>query len=210
MAIDINESKVKRNAFGLWLAWTLATTFGMILGYFPAALLVGYVHYGIARVVVPLLAGLLLGVAQWLVLRNYVNGSHDWILNHIGGWVVGYSLGLYIIQALSGFPLGTLIGFILFGVIVAVFQWPVLRREIPHLFTWILANVVAWAFGAFVSQIVAASLFNSTHPSLFVSTSVTVGTTGLVAGAITALALIWIVRQPDMITTRPASPRMEK
>ena len=205
MAIDINERKVERNTFGLWLAWTLATTLGMIIGYLPGALLVGYVQYGIARVVVPLLAGLLLGVAQWLVLRGYVNGSQDWILNHIGGWVVGYSLGLFVIQALAGFPLGTLIGFILFGVIVALFQWPVLRREIPHLLTWIVANVVAWALGAFVSQIVAASLFENAQPSLLVSTSVTVGTTGLVAGAITAIALIWIVRQPDVVATRTAS-----
>ena len=33
MSIDIDEAKVKRNEFGLWIAWTLATTLGMLVGY---------------------------------------------------------------------------------------------------------------------------------------------------------------------------------
>src|SRR5512147_836333 len=127
MAIDIDEAKVERNEFGLWLAWTLATTLGMLLGYLPAAFIVGEMDYGIARVVVPLLAGVLIGLAQWLVLRGYVTNSRDWILYHAGGWAVGYAIGLFVVQALSGVPFGGLLGFILFGGIVAVFQWPVLR-----------------------------------------------------------------------------------
>src|SRR6266545_3381595 len=124
MAIDIDERKVERNEFGLWLSWTIATALGMMLGYLPAALIIGDLELGIARVIVPLFAGLILGCAQWLVLRGYVHESHHWILHHAGGWVVGYAIGLFVVFLLAAIPFGALVGFLLFGVIVAVFQWP--------------------------------------------------------------------------------------
>jgi hypothetical protein len=199
MTIDIDETKVKRNEFGLWLAWTLATALGMLVGYLPLALLVRSLDLGVARVIVPILSGIVLGVAQWLVLRPYISKSLDWILNHAVGWVVGFSLGLFVVQLLSQTPLGMLVGFISFGVIVALFQYPALRREIPHLASWILANVAGWTLGAYLSLLAAGVFFQKAAPSTFTSVLVTVGITGLVAGAVTALALIWIVRQPDRL-----------
>ena len=199
MTIDINEAKVKRNEMGFWLAWTLATTLGMLIGYLPLAFLVGSLDLGVARVIVPIITGILLGLAQWLVLRPYVSNSYNWIFNHAVGWVVGFTLGLFVVQLLSKTPLGMLVGFMLFGVIVALFQYPVLRREIPHLSTWILANVIGWTLGAYLSQLAAGVFFQNSVPTTFTSVLVTVGITGLVAGAITGLALIWIVRQPDRL-----------
>jgi hypothetical protein len=32
-SIDIDEAKVARNEFGLWLGWTVATAIGMLIGY---------------------------------------------------------------------------------------------------------------------------------------------------------------------------------
>lgn len=200
MTIDIDETKVKRNEFGLWFAWTLATALGMLVGYLPLAFLVGSLDLGIARVIVPLLSGILLGLTQWLVLRPYVSKSYDWILNHAVGWVVGFSIGLFVVQLLSKTPLGMLVGFISFGVIVAIFQYPALRREIPHLATWILANVIGWTLGAYLSILALGVFFRYVIPTTLTSVLVTVGITGLVAGAITALALIWIVRQPDRLS----------
>jgi hypothetical protein len=199
MTIDINEAKVKRNEIGLWLAWTFATALGMLIGYLPLALLVGSLDLGFARVIVPIISGIFLGLAQWLVLRPYISKSYDWILNHAVGWVVGYTLGLYVVQLLSKTSLGMLVGFISFGVIVALFQYPALRREIPHLATWILANVAGWTLGAYLSLLAAGVFFQNQVPTTFTSVLVTVGITGLVAGAITGLALIWIVRQPDRL-----------
>ncbi len=93
MGIDIDEAKVNRNETGLWLGWTLATAAGLIVGYLPSAALVNQVELGLARIIVPLLAGVLIGVAQWLVLRNYVTRSADWVLNLAGSWVLGYTPG---------------------------------------------------------------------------------------------------------------------
>jgi len=199
MTIDIDEAKVERNEIGLWGGWTLATALGMVIGYLPMAFVVGPLDLGIVLVIVPIFSGILLGLAQWLVLRAYVAGSQDWILNLAGGWVVGYALGLFVVQALSRSPVGVLVGFISFGIIVALFQWPVLRREIPNIAPWILANVIGWTLGAYLSQLAAGLIFQDALPDILGSVLVTVGITGLVAGAITGLALIWIVRQPDRV-----------
>jgi hypothetical protein len=197
MTIDIDEAKVERNEFGLWAAWTLATAFGMLLGFLPSILLVNVLDLALARVIVPLLAGFLIGISQWAVLRNYLTEVSDWILAGGAGWAVGYALGLFLINSLSGTVLGGFLGYILFGVIVALAQWPLLRREIPNVWAWILANVLGWTAGFWLSQASLDLFFNSPTIAPIVSTSVISGISGLVAGAITGFALVWIVRQPE-------------
>ena len=197
MTIDINESKVARNEVGMWLEWTLATAFGMLLGFLPSIVLVNVLDLALARILVPLFAGFLVGLAQWIVLRKYVNGVSDWIWAAGAGWAVGYALGLLIINGLTGSGLDGFIGYILFGAIVALVQWPILRREIPNVWTWILANVIGWTAGFFMSQFALDIFFNGPAIDPIASTSVISGVSGLVAGAITGIALVLIVRQPD-------------
>lgn len=197
MAIDINEAKVARNEFGMWLEWTLATALGMLLGFIPSILLVNILNLALARLIVPLVAGFLVGLAQWVVLRKYLNGVADWILAGGASWAVGYALGLLLMNGLTGTGLDGLIAYILFGVIVAFVQWPILRREIPNVWMWVLANVVGWTTGFYLSQISLDLFFNGSPIDPLTSTSVLSGVSGLVAGAITGIALIWIVRQPE-------------
>jgi hypothetical protein len=198
MTIDIDERKVKRNEFSLWLAWTLATTLGMLVGYLPLALLVNSLDLGFARVAVPIITGVLLGISQWLVLRPYLVGSYNWVFNHATGWAIGYTLGLFVVQWLARSPIGMMFGYIAFGVIISLFQYPILHHEVPHLFTWLVANVIGWTAGAYLSLLVAGAIFQKGAPTTVTSTLVIIGVTGLVAGAFTALALILIVRQPDL------------
>ena len=199
MTIDINESKVARNEFGMWLEWTLATAFGMLLGFLPSLVLVNIMDLGFARLIVPLFAGFLIGLAQWVVLRKYVNEVSDWILAAGASWAIGYALGLFIINGLTGTGLDGFFGYVLFGVIVALVQWPLLRREIPNVWMWILANVVGWTAGFYLSQVSLDLLFDGPSIAPIASTSVISGVSGLVAGAITGIALIWIVRQPERV-----------
>jgi hypothetical protein len=199
MAIDIDEVKVARNEFGLWLGWTLATMVGMLLGFLPAALLVPELDLGLARVLIPLVAGLSVGFLQWLVLRSYLTYSGDWILTGGAGWAAGFALGLIVIQALSGSWLGAAVGYLLFGAIIGLLQWPVLRREIPNAIPWVLASVIGWALGAYLSQVVIGAIANGSPVDPLLSTAVITGVTGLVAGAVTGLAFVWIVRQPERV-----------
>lgn len=198
MTIDIDEVKVERNELGLWLGWTLATAGGMLLGFLPTILLVDVLNLGLAQIAVPVLAGTVIGFAQWLVLRRYVTASTQWDWTDGISWAAGYILGLLLIQLLPSSVFAAFIGYFLFGVIVALVQWPVLRREIPQVFTWIVASAVAWAVGYWVSQAVL-SLFTDPLIDPVVGTTVIAVTSGLVAGAITGLALIWIVRKPEVV-----------
>lgn len=197
MTIDIDETKVRRNEFGLWLGWTLATTAGMLFGLLPFMLLVEDLDLWLARILVPLWAGFLVGVFQWLVLKNYLTHSVDWILHGGAGWALGYALGLVVIQIVDENRLGALIGYILFGIIIGLIQWPVLRREIPNAIPWVLASVAGWALGSYTSQAVLNAFVTGDHVSQALSSAVISGITGLVAGAVTGLALVWIVRKPE-------------
>lgn len=198
MTIDIDEVKVERNELGLWLGWTLATAVGMLLGFLPTILLVDLLSLGLAQIAVPVLAGTVIGFAQWLVLRRYVTASTQWDWTDGISWAAGYILGLLLIQMLPSTVFVVFIGYFLFGVIVALVQWPVLRREIPQVVTWLAASAVAWAVGYWVSQAVL-SLFTDPLIDPVVGTAVIAVTSGLVAGAITGVALIWIVRKPEVV-----------
>jgi hypothetical protein len=198
MTIDIDESKLAHNEAGLWIGWTLATTLGLLFGTLPFLLLMDSLDLFLFRLLLPLWSGFLVGLFQWLVLRRYLTHCVDWILNGGAGWALGYALGLFVIQLLSQNPLSQLLGYLLFGLILAVVQWPVLRREMSNITPWILANMVAWALGAYISGAVFNLVIAGQSPHQIFSTTVISLITGLVAGGLTALALIWIVRKPEI------------
>lgn len=122
MTIDIDERKVARNEAGLWLGWTLATLGGMVAGFLLPAIFFPEVDLGLARVIIPLLAGFFVGFFQWLVLRSYVSRASDWILSGGAGWAAGFALGLLAMEFLSGSFLTRLLSYLLFGIIIAIFQ----------------------------------------------------------------------------------------
>jgi hypothetical protein len=199
MTIDLDEAKVERNEFGLWLGWTLATAGGMLLGFLLTIPLVNMLDLGFARILVPILAGVLIGFSQWIVLRQYLTTGSDWVLAGGAGWAAGYALGLLLMQNLSSTFLGGTVSYLLFGAIVALVQWPVMRREIPSTVTWIVVNSLGWAAGLWASQIALNLFFHEPVIEPAVSTVVIAGTSGLVAGAITGIALIWIARRPEKL-----------
>jgi len=199
MTIDIDEARVERNEVGLWLGWTLATAGGMLLGFLPTILVVNVFNLGLAQIIVPVLAGTIIGFSQWIVLRRYVTATSDWVLAGGTSWAVGYVLGLFLVQALPSTIFAGIIGYLLFGVIVALVQWPVLRREIPNAFVWVLASALGWAAGFWTSQAVLPLFFSGPLIEPALSTTVIAVTSGLVAGAITGVALIWIVRKPEVV-----------
>lgn len=209
MAIDIDETKLARNEAGLWIGWTLATAAGMLAGYLPFLLVVDSVDLLIVRILLPIWAGFLVGLFQWFVLRQYLTHSADWIFSEGAAWSVAYALGLLIVQLLDENILTLAIAYLIFGAIIGIIQWPVFRREMPNILPWVLANVVGWALGAFLSQLVLNAIVTGDEVSQLLSSIVISGVTGLIAGAITGLALIWIVRKPEAqpYSTAPSSTR---
>ena len=137
MTIDIDEAKVEQNEIGLWLAWTLATAGGMLVGFLLAIPLVNVLDLVLAQIAVPVFAGAAIGFAQWIVLSRYLTVGSRWVLGDGTSWVAGYILGLLLVQSLPSSIFIATIGYLFFGAIVALVQWPVLRREIPNAFVWV-------------------------------------------------------------------------
>lgn len=115
--------------------------------------------------------------------------------------------GLARLQIAGGFWL-LLLCYALFGLIIALVQWPVLRREIPHVGTWILANVIAWTLGFSIGSAVELAIYSRAPLEPWLVSLIVQAISGLIAGAITGLALVWIVRKPDLavITSEDVPP----
>lgn len=197
MMVDISEEKVEQHPFRLWLGWTLATAIGMLMGHLILIPLFAKVDLGLARVIAPLLGGVFVGFAQWLVLRGYLTHCSDWVWAGGTSWAAAYAIGLFVVQNLHGYMLISLVAYILFGVIVGLVQWPILRREIPNVWAWVLANVIGWTVGFFISQYLVGLWFGPVYYDQALVTAVSPGISGLAAGAVAGLALLWIVRQPE-------------
>lgn len=77
-----------------------------------------------------------------------------------------------------------------------------MRREIPHVVAWVLASMTGWGLGALVSQWIVYPLIaqaeQASPAGLNILSSMLINSiTGLIAGAITGLVFVWIVRQPE-------------
>ena len=77
----------------MWLGWTLATAGGMLPGSLPTIPPVNLPDLGLAQIIVPVLAGAIIGFSQWIVLRREVTASSDWILAGGTSWGLVMSSG---------------------------------------------------------------------------------------------------------------------
>jgi hypothetical protein len=137
---------------GLW--WSLATIGGLVLG-----LIILFAGLGAAiNNASPFLFGLIIGctfglgcaVMQWLALRRLV--SAWWIAATFAAWAIFWAINLagflgnghgVIGKVLEGLGHGAL-----FGALLGLFQWLVLRSTTPNANWWIYANVLGWSIGA--------------------------------------------------------------
>ncbi len=166
----------------VWFLWLMAGAFGwgqgVYWGWFsggepktlqstPTVILAGYL--GVA------VGGILMGVLQWLVLRRHITRSGRWVLASLGAAaVVGVVVfGVGTVDA----DLGWVGGVSVFGTVVGVLQWAVLRRQVPRAGWWVLASTAGWVVGMPLGDI-------NGPPGL-----------GAVYGAITGTALVLLLRQ---------------
>lgn len=165
----------------VWFLWLMAGAFGwgqgVYWGWFgggepktlqsiPTVILAGYLGV--------VVGGVLIGVLQWLVLRGHVTRAGRWVLASLGAAaVVGVVVfGVGVVNA----DLGWFGGVSVFGTVVGVFQWAVLRRQVPRAGWWVLASTAGWVVGMPLGDIVGP-------PGL-----------GAAYGAITGTALVLLLR----------------
>ncbi len=160
MADSTSEQTTTSIDWGILLQWVLANTLGWIAGW----LLLGDVGVGV-----------LIGVAQWVVLRQLVARAGGWILLTTAGWLAGVALILSGVLLAPGPDLMTsMLAGAIIGALVGLAQWFILRQWVQLAAVWILINLVAWA-----------TAFSGFFGSLI---------TGTVLGVFTGLVLDWLLR----------------
>jgi hypothetical protein len=135
----------------MWL-WPLAVLIGFPIGGFIADLVVDGVDSVGTAVAGGLIAGAVIGAAEWFVLRRWV--SWLWIPATSMGMAVGLAAGAALVD--YGIDRGdvVLIGAVT-GLGVGLLQALVLARHgIPGAFWWAVANPPAWALGWLVTSYV--------------------------------------------------------
>lgn len=126
--------------------------------------------------------GAVVGVFQWLMLQRYIGGSIRWLLASL----VGIFLAAQVVGRVRVLDadLGLILGVCLYGLMVGVMQWLVLRRQVPRAGLWIPASAVSW-----IIAIPAGDINGPPGWAVF--------------GAITGTVLVWLLRQerPNAIDT---------
>jgi hypothetical protein len=172
-----------------WFLWLMASAFGWGMGLYwgwfadgdpiilkslPTVILGGYL--GVA------VGGILVGVLQWLVLRRFIARAGRWVLTSLGAAAV---VGVVIFGVgLLNEEVGWLVGVGVFGTVVGVLQWAVLRREVPWAGWWIVVSTVGWVVGLPLGD--------------------TLGPPGLggAYGVLTATTLVWLLREKSKSSGR--------
>ena len=145
----------------LWL-WPVAILVGFPIGGYVADLIVDGVDSVGAGLAGGLITGLIIGLAEWFVLRRWV--SWTWILATVTGMAVGLAAGAALVDYGIGRGDLLLMGAVT-GAGVGVAQALVLaRRRISGAFWWALANPPAWALGWYVSSYVISRNIGERFP----------------------------------------------
>jgi len=148
--------------WALWLQWLVATTLGWVLG---GLLLPELALFSV---------GLVIGVLQWVVLRQYLRQGGWWILASGVGWAGGWG----IVMAAAPLNIG-IVAEALLGAAMGTLQWLVLRRQLRQAGWWIVVSSLGWT----------VALTGLTGELLV----------GAVVGAVTGIALELLLRYPGLM-----------
>ena len=171
----------------LW-AWPLAALLGFPIGGYAANLTVGAVDSVGAAIPGGLIAGAVIGAAQWIALRQLVPWL--WIAAMSIGMAVGLTLGAALVD--YGISRGDLM---LMGAItgagVGGLQAIVLARQrISGAAWWAAANPPAWALAWLISSYVISANIDKRFTNFGAS-----GT--LLFALVTGLLLAWMFRRAE-------------
>ena len=148
------------------VAWTLATTMGWAIAWSSYALFnlsvdlrepVSVLVWLIGRAARGLLAGLICGFGQYLVLRNWTRMNASWVATVALSWLLSWPIAT--VGSALGFSLGLIGGSILLatlpacgggltaGALAGWIQWRALNRRVELSGLWILASMFGWSVG---------------------------------------------------------------
>jgi hypothetical protein len=192
MATAAVDTKRTRVGWDFGLPWVLATSIGWAVGGVVLLALIGSLGDTLGNVAGDTTLGLLVGIGQWLVLRQWLDKAGWWILASAGGWLLGASL--LVLQGPLGENMGGLIATIGLGLIPGTLQWLLLRQQVARAGWWVLASTVL----TFVALLAGVAAGNGVAPEgSGLGFGLILGiTSGLVFGITSALVLGRLLRHP--------------
>jgi hypothetical protein len=132
-----------------WIGW-LATFLALPIGGALAKVLVGSVDAPLSGLLAGGVAGCVIGIGQWLVLRAELPGRPLWV----GATAVGLAAGLAAGASLVGFRTGTadlVVMGAFSGLGVGVLQAVALGKRVRGAWRWALLNPPLWALSWLIS-----------------------------------------------------------
>src|SRR5262245_28720195 len=128
------------------LQWVLENVAGLTLAMLSLAVIDrvggadGSLADGLAHLIGLALAGVVIGILQWLVLRRFAQGAAWGVLASAIALPVGFMIG----YALGGPPVDFFGSLVMLGILGGITYWLVLRRRIPGIGWYVLASAVGW------------------------------------------------------------------
>ena len=169
-------------------AWPLAAVLGFPIGGYVANIIVGAVDSVGAAIAGGLIAGAVVGTAQWLSLRQFV--PWFWIVATSLGMGAGLALGAAVVD--YGIDRGELMLMgAVSGLFVGVLQALVLARQgFVGAAWWVAANPPVWALAWLISSYVISANIEERFTNFGAS-----GT--LLYALVTGLLLAWMFRRTE-------------
>ena len=177
--------------FLIAIGWYIGFMMGFAAGYAPIEL-IGQTPLGegLASCVHAIVLGAVVGILQWVVLRQRFTGAGRWVWASIAGLAVAGGVGGAVLVAGASPEMGSLAAVVgytmvvaLGGAVTGMLQRPVLRGQVSRSGWWVLASTVGWGLSMAV-----LGAFEGAFSGSAVS--------GVVLGAVTGGALVWLLRQP--------------
>jgi hypothetical protein len=126
-----------------WAAWVV-TLVGFIVGGAMAKVLVGSVDAPLSSLLAGVVAGAVIGTAQWLVLRKEFPAAHAWTVATAVGLGFGLAAGAALVSYRTGAVDLALMGAFT-GLGVGILQALVLRKHVTQAWRWVLLSPPLWA-----------------------------------------------------------------
>jgi hypothetical protein len=167
---------------GIYFSWLFLTIFGGLVGWWLGWQASYRVPGWLSTWTLAAVMGLVLGAAQWPVIRAHLSQAGWWVLASAAGWLVGFPLAGFLANQLGlvGIAFGLLAG-ITTGAALGVLQWIYLSRRVTRAGWWLAASLFAWA-----SSLIYYRPGPNALGALF----------GALVGLVTGLALLWLVYRP--------------
>jgi hypothetical protein len=131
------------------------------------------------------IVGLILGIFQWLILRGKIKKSGYWLVAEILGLAIAW-----LTTSSAKMDLDFVYGVVI-GALLGLFQWLMLGSWGRLALLWLPVSVGAWALG-FVTHKIWYSFKWDFFPGL--ASVIWISMPGIVAGLVTALLLVWLLR----------------